>query len=90
MAVKAIRMYQSEDGKAHPTMEAALKHNAAQKAMSGVKAALAKATPSMQMSLLHMDLVNNVEACTGLRDALNKALEYHRNYGKLKKKPASA
>lgn len=85
MSVKAIRMYQSEDGKVHPTLAAAHQYNAQQKVMAAVKTTLAETTPSMQMSLLHIDLVNNPNAAAKLRDQLNKVLDYHRNYGKLKK-----
>lgn len=83
MAVKAIRMYQSEDGKVHNTIDDALKHNACQKAMSSVKSALHDV--GITNGILHMDLVNNVKAAVKLRDALNKTLDYHRRYGKLKK-----
>lgn len=85
MPIKAIRMYQSEDGKVHSTMPEATKYNAQQKALSGVKAALAAATPSLRGDLLPIDLLNNPKAAAELRDQLNKVLEYHRNYGKLKK-----
>lgn len=90
MAVKAIRMYQSEDGKVHASQGEAIRHNAQQKAMSKVKMALANATPSMQMSLLHMDLTNSPEKCEALRNALNDVLTYHRNHGKLKKTAVAA
>lgn len=90
MGIKAIRMYQSEDGKVHTSPGEAIRHNAQQKAMSAVKNALAAATPSMQMHILHIDLVNNPEKCEALRDALNSALTYHRNHGKLKKAAVAA
>lgn len=85
MAIKAVTMYQSEDGKVHTDIVEARKYDSQQRVMSGIKLALATATPSQQWGLLHMDLCNNPSAAKLLRDQLNKVLDYHRNYGKLKK-----
>jgi bifunctional pyridoxal-dependent enzyme with beta-cystathionase and maltose regulon repressor activities len=84
VTVNSVRMYQSEDGTLHEDITLARKHDAQYRVMSKVKDVLAKATPSRQFNLLALDLANNPKTATELRDALNKVLEYHRHYGKLK------
>lgn len=84
MSVKAITMYRSEDGRTHETRAEALKYDALQKNLANVKTLLAPYATNCTNTLF-LDLTNNVKLITAMRDQLNKALEYHRYYGKNKK-----
>jgi len=86
MAVRAVTKYQSEDGKLHDTIGEARSHDSFQRSRDAIVAAIKKADPGHSIGLLHISLSNNPAALAELRDALNKSLDYHRNYGKLKKK----
>lgn len=86
MNVKAVTVFESEDGQRHESREAAMAHNAHAKVLDRVRKVLADPkfgghTPAMIAS----SLVSDPALATGLRDALNKSLEFHRTYGKLKK-----
>ncbi len=85
MGVKAVSKYQSSDGQLHDTIEEARKHDAMFTAFQGVKKALHGINP-LGFGNLHLDLVNKPQNAIELRDALNKALDVQRRYGKLKKK----
>lgn len=80
MVVKAVTKYQSSDGQLHDDIATARKHDATKRNMDAIKAI----TQNMNPGLLHIDLANKPHVAKQLRDALNKVLETHRNYGKLK------
>ena len=85
MVVKAVTRYESEDGKLFDDYNEAKSYNAQLKAMNGFKNAIMNADPSHSMGLLHINVVNSPAKVKSIRDACNKILDYHRNYGKLKK-----
>lgn len=86
MTIKAVTRYQSEDGKLFDNIKAAQAYNAQQKAMHVFMNAIHSAAPGHQLGLLHINIVNSPVHTKALRDACNKILDYHRNYGKLQKK----
>lgn len=86
MAVRSIRVYQSEDGKTFESMADAVAHDSQQRAMAALKTALQNASPASSLGTIHIDLANKPVHLEALRDACNKALDYHRRHGKLKKK----
>jgi hypothetical protein len=87
MSIKAIRVYQTSDGKTHTSMDAASRHEAQYKVFAGVKTVLDKASVQGQC-MAYLDLVNKPKLALAMRDQMNKVLEYHRNHtGKLAKRP---
>lgn len=82
MAVKAVTKYQSSDGQLHDDVQTARKHDATKRNMDTIKGI----TQNINPGLLHIDLANKPHVAKQLRDALNKVLETHRHYGKLKAK----
>jgi hypothetical protein len=85
MTIKAKMVFTTSDGKEHPTRVIAQKHEAGFKVRQSLELAFAKNAPGRAPTEFSMNLLNNVEELTALRNACNKGLEYHRNYGKLKK-----
>lgn len=85
MGIKAVTMFQASDSSQFATRSEALAHDAKHKVFTGLRASIAKASPSFSQGTLIPDLINNPVTLMAVRDALNKALEYHRNYGKLVK-----
>lgn len=90
MAIKAVTKYQSDDGTIHDDIVDARKHDSMQRALAGIRKAIALASPQSTVGTLSIDLLNYPEKAKGLRDALNKVLESHRLYGKLRKEPKPA
>ena len=86
MAVKAVTVWKAEDGSVHPDQKTAQKHNVQFKIRSGIAKIIAETTPSQQLRAFTIDMLNSPEALTKMRDICNKGLQYHRDYGKLKKK----
>ncbi|WAX21921.1 hypothetical protein [Stenotrophomonas phage RAS14] len=85
MTIKAKTVYTTSDGKEHASRAIAQKHEAAYKVKSGLETAFVANAPSRIPSEFAINMLNSVENLTALRDLCNKGLEYHRNYGKLKK-----
>lgn len=91
MGIKRVSVYEASDGKQFPTIAEAQAHDACAKVMAKIRIALQNPKISGQVpSTLAIDLTNDPKIATDLRDALNKALEYHRNYGKLRGKKQTA
>lgn len=86
MTVRAIKVYESEDGKHHDNLADALAHDSQQRAMAAIATAMRTASPSSSLGTIHLDITNNPKHAEALRNACNKVLDYHRRYGKLKKK----
>lgn len=85
--IKAVTRFEAEDGSIHHTREEAIRHNSTHKCMKNTKTIINQHCPAVNTPI-HIDLVNNLAFITALRDQLNKTLEHHRNYGKLKKSKA--
>ena len=86
MGIKAVTRWETDDGQVHATQQAALKHDAQRKSMEEVRTALQTICSSSAPSMIAIEVVNNPKNAEMLRDACNRVLAYHRNYGKLKKK----
>lgn len=89
MAVKSIQKWQAADGKEFEDRSEAIAHDSLHRALSKVKGILTSPNISQGNPCnLALDLVNKPEVAKALRDALNKTLEHHRLYGKLRKEIA--
>jgi len=75
--IKAIRVYQTSDGKTHETMQQATKHEALQKLFTNVKGIIEKSSKG-GYGTTHIDLINNPSLAREMRDMMNKVLDYHR------------
>lgn len=80
MTVRAVTKYQSSDGQLHDDVQTARKHDATKRNMDAIKSIV----QAMNPGLMHIDLANKPHLAKQMRDALNKVLETHRHYGKLK------
>lgn len=85
MSIKAKTVFTTSDGKEHQTRAIALKHEAGYKVRKSLEESFAKNAPGRAPTEFSLNLLTNVAELTAMRDACNKGLEYHRNYGKLKK-----
>lgn len=81
--VKVVHKYQADDGTVHDSMEDAYKHDALQKVMSKTKKIFQDV--GLNTSTVYLDFVNKPQVATQMRDAMNRVLDYHRRYGKLRK-----
>lgn len=87
MTVKCVRRYQSSDGKLHESEKEARKHDAQFSLLTDIKMQLDAAGNNSSPSTTHISLLNKPELAVKMRDALNKVLDYHRNYtGKVARK----
>lgn len=82
MAIKTIRKFVAEDGHEFLTVGEAQVHNMQFKRMTKLREALHGVNPGTMV----LDLANDPARATIVRNALNGMLEFHRLYGKLKKK----
>ena len=85
MTIKAKTVFTTSDGKEHATRAIALKHEAGFKVRKALEHSFTATAPGRAPTEFSLNLLNSVAELTALRDACNKGLEYHRNYGKLKK-----
>jgi len=84
MAVKAVTVYEASDGKKFDTQEKAHAYEFASTRINNFRKVLANPTIMRAPEGLAVDLFNNPAILEELREACNKALDYHRRYGKLK------
>lgn len=83
--VKAVTRYEASDGSLHDDITEARKHDALYKRMAEVKTILMNPRMGNSPNMICLELTNNPDAATKLRDALNGVLNFHRTYGKLRK-----
>lgn len=81
--IKVVHKYQADDGTIHDSMEAAYKYDALQKVMARTKKIFQDV--GLNTSTAYLDFVNNPQIASKMREAMNRVLDYHRRYGKLKK-----
>ena len=84
MAVKAVTVYEATDGKKFDTQEKALAYESASTRINNFRRVFANPNIIHTPEGLAVDLFNNVQSLEDMREACNKALDYHRRYGKLK------
>ena len=83
--VKAVTKYESTDGSLHDSMQDARKHDMMYKQMSAIKKVFLNPRMGNSAGSMTIELMNNVNLVTEMRDACNGVLNYHRTYGKLRK-----
>lgn len=89
MAIRAITKFTTSDGIEHDTRLDAQKHEAMQKGKDRLATLIAQNAHLSTdhrvdvKSLIHA-MAHKPEVAAAFRDAFNKVLDFHRNYGKLK------
>lgn len=76
MTVRAVTMYEAEDGKQFRSITQARRHDRVSKLMASIKANLQEADRG---GSAFITLTNNEALATKMRDDLNKVLRYHRD-----------
>jgi len=84
MGVKAVTVYEASDGKKFDTQEKAHAYEFASTRINNFRRVFANPSIIRAPDGLAVDLFNHPDVLEDLREACNKALDYHRRYGKLK------